>query len=146
MFMRQDFRRIWRNLHILPGAGEIGSAVKMQHLPDRQGPGQTPTRMQCPMKQAARMLRLSMALVFLSLSTIASAQANMADAAYQEQWLSTAERAEKLIDNPKSSQAALEALRKELVDFRETFLSTRDQNSARIRTLESQIDALGAIP
>lgn len=144
--MRQDYRRIWRNLYILQGAGEIGSAVKLQQLPDRQRPPKNPKRIQCPMKQATLVLRLFMALVFLSLSTIASAQENMADAAYQEQWLSTAERAERLIDNSNSSQAALEALRKELVDFRETFLSTRDQNSARIRTLESQIDALGAIP
>lgn len=98
------------------------------------------------MRQATLLLRLLAALIFLSLGAIASAQVSSEDARYQQKWLSAAERAEKLLDNVQSSNATFEALREDLTDYRETFVSTRDQNSSRIRTLQSQLDALGPKP
>lgn len=65
--------------------------------------------------------------------------------AYQE-WLETAARAEAAIDARRASNAALEALRREIVEYRQNFLSLRDQNSDRIATLQSQLNALGPAP
>lgn len=98
------------------------------------------------MRHPILLLRLLAALVFLSFGVVASAQVNGTDTLAQRQWLATAERAEKLIDNANASDATLEAMRSTLADYRETFVSTRDQNSSRIRTLQSQLDALGPKP
>jgi len=65
---------------------------------------------------------------------------------YYLAWQQTAQRAEAAIDADRASNAALEDLRGQLVEFRQTFLEARDRNSARIGTLKSQLDALGAAP
>lgn len=65
---------------------------------------------------------------------------------YYLAWQQTAQRAEEAIDADRASNAALEDLRGQLVAFRQTFLEARDRNSARIGTLKSQLDALGAAP
>ncbi len=98
------------------------------------------------MRQTILLLRLLAALAFLSFGVAVSAQVSTADTQAQQKWLSTAERAEKLIDNADAANAAFEAMRADLSDYREKFVSTRDQNSSRIRTLQSQIDALGPKP
>src|SRR5690606_12031722 len=49
-------------------------------------------------------------------------------------------------DNAQSSNATLEALRHDVIEYRETFVSTRDQNLSQIRTLQSQLDAPGFKP
>ncbi|MDK3018533.1 DUF3772 domain-containing protein [Pseudodonghicola flavimaris] len=65
---------------------------------------------------------------------------------YYLSWLAVANRAEAAIDANRASNAALEELRAEIVSYRQTFMSERDKNSARITTLEAQIAALGPAP
>ncbi len=65
---------------------------------------------------------------------------------YYAAWQDTARRAEAAIDADRASNAALEDLRAQLVEYRQTFLSARDRNSARIATLQSQLEALGPPP
>lgn len=87
--------------------------------------------------------------VFLALSLMSGgawAQLNQTQEEYVANWLATAERAEQAVETARASNAALEALRDEIVDYRRTFEDARDQNSARIETLKSQIAALGPPP
>ena len=65
---------------------------------------------------------------------------------YYIAWQETAQRAENAIDANRASNAALEELRAQLVDYRQTFLEERDRNSSRIKTLKSQLSALGEAP
>ncbi|MEM9552549.1 MAG: DUF3772 domain-containing protein, partial [Pseudomonadota bacterium] len=46
----------------------------------------------------------------------------------------------------RASNAALEDLRSQIVSYRQGFLEARDRNSARIATVQSQLDALGPPP
>ena len=61
-------------------------------------------------------------------------------------WSNVAERAEGAIDAGKASSEAFESLRAEVVVWRDRFLRGQDVNGARIATIRSQIDALGAAP
>ena len=63
-----------------------------------------------------------------------------------QRWQQVAQRAEGAVDAGRASDAALEAVRAELARFRQQFVSARDANADRIRTIQSQIDALGAAP
>ena len=64
--------------------------------------------------------------------------------AFFKEWQATARRAETLIDAARASNAAFEALRQELVQYRQRFQDARSDNDARIASLNSQIEALGA--
>ncbi len=61
-------------------------------------------------------------------------------------WENSANRAEIAILNTATSEAALEQLRRQLVDWRAAFLGAQNANAARIVTLRAQIAALGAPP
>ena len=61
-------------------------------------------------------------------------------------WQDTAERAEDTIERGRASNVALEALRAEVVGWREAFLAAQSTNSSRIATLRTQIEALGPVP
>ena len=63
-----------------------------------------------------------------------------------EAWDQTASRAEGIIENAQASSPALETLRRTLADFRTRALALQDAHQARIRTLESQLEALGPPP
>lgn len=63
-----------------------------------------------------------------------------------QRWKQVAQRAEAAIDAGRASDAALEAVRTELARFRQLFVTARDANGDRIRTIQSQIDALGPAP
>lgn len=93
-----------------------------------------------------RSLHLILAVLFLSWSGMALAQVTQDDRDYYQSWLRVANRAEQVVDVDRASNAALEKLRSEIVGYRESFLSTRDSNSDRIRTLQSQLSALGDEP
>ena len=58
-------------------------------------------------------------------------------------WDSVATRAEAAVEAGRASSFALEQLRAELVDWRDTFLTGQSVNSARIETVSAQISALG---
>ncbi|QQA41529.1 DUF3772 domain-containing protein [Pelagovum pacificum] len=61
-------------------------------------------------------------------------------------WESVVERAELAIDNRRASTFAFEQLRNEIAGYRTRFEQAQGQNSARIATLEQQIEALGEPP
>lgn len=69
-----------------------------------------------------------------------------ADAPDYKAWDGIAERSERVLASSDTSQATLEFLRAQLVDWRAAFLSQQNANSARIATLRKQIDALGPPP
>ena len=62
-----------------------------------------------------------------------------------EAWTAVAQRAEIAVENGRASTGALEALRTQIVQWREQFLSAQDTNKARISTLQGQISALGTV-
>jgi len=90
--------------------------------------------------------QLVLALVFLACSTVAQAQATQQDRDNYQKWLGVAKRAENVVDANRASSASLEKLRLEIVDYREIFASSREENTDRIRTLQSQLNALGPEP
>ncbi|SFU17347.1 Small-conductance mechanosensitive channel [Sedimentitalea nanhaiensis] len=92
------------------------------------------------------LLRFCCALVLVISARVAMAQLSETQRDFHQNWLATAGSVERLVDNGEASNAVLEKLRSDLVEFREAFTVARDQNSARIKTLESQIDALGPKP
>jgi len=98
-----------------------------------------------PIITALRALLLGLALM-ASLVMPAMAQLSEESRAAYQKWLKTAERAEEVIDANRASSAAMEALRLELTSYRQEFLEARTDNGDRIRTLESQLEALGPAP
>ncbi len=94
--------------------------------------------------RAALLLAL---LVFTALANLVHAQ-DVASGAEREQnpWEATATRAEAVINAGRASNAALEKLRRDLVEYREQFLRARDQNQPRIRSVQAQLNALGPKP
>ncbi len=86
-------------------------------------------------------------IALLSVGTLAGAQQYTDDQrAFHDRWLATAQRAETVLNTKRASNASLEQLRAEIVEFRDTFNSGRDRNAERIQTLESQLEALGPAP
>lgn len=61
-------------------------------------------------------------------------------------WNRLAERAEKASANRNIGSEALEALRRQIVDWRSALLGEQNANAARIATLRAQIAALGPAP
>ena len=98
------------------------------------------------MTQVRNFIRIVCALVFLTCATVASAQLSPSDRGYYDGWLVTAEQAEQLIDDDNASNVQLEQIRAQITDFRQYFSTSGSQNSARIKTLQSQLDALGPKP
>ncbi|MCB1339862.1 MAG: mechanosensitive ion channel family protein [Pseudooceanicola sp.] len=63
-----------------------------------------------------------------------------------ETWTRVAAQAEDVTERGRASDEAMEALRSQLVDWREQFLTAEGRNADRIATLRSQIAALGPVP
>ena len=63
-----------------------------------------------------------------------------------EAWDRLASRAEAAIEAGRASNAAFEALRSQIVEYRAQFLEAQNVNQSRIRTIQSQIEALGPAP
>ncbi len=61
-------------------------------------------------------------------------------------WEETANRTETALGEPTTTDASLDLLRAQMVDWREAFLVAQNTNSARIATLRQQIAALGPVP
>jgi potassium-dependent mechanosensitive channel len=61
-------------------------------------------------------------------------------------WEKFAKAADTLIAEPAAEEAELETLRRDIASWREKFLAAQGTNSARLATIRSQIDALGAAP
>ncbi len=95
-------------------------------------------------------MNISLRILAVAILTIwaglALAQMSAVERGIQEAWTKTADEAEKIVDAAEASTPELEKLRAEIADYREKFLSGRDQNADRIKTLQSQLDALGPVP
>ena len=63
-----------------------------------------------------------------------------------DSWSKDATRAEAVVENAEASDVALEALRSQIVDWRQTFLDAQSQDIARVAILEEQLNALTPIP
>ncbi|TNF20936.1 MAG: mechanosensitive ion channel family protein [Rhodobacteraceae bacterium] len=63
-----------------------------------------------------------------------------------EEWNRLARRAEAALEAGRASDAAFEDLRAQIAAWRARFLDAQNQNQSRIRTIESQINALGPAP
>ncbi|MEX5728545.1 potassium efflux system protein [Rhodovulum iodosum] len=96
------------------------------------------------------LLVLSLALAslgpVLSPAPAVAQEAQTEDALDYEAWEKTATRAEDVLQTGRASNAAMEALRQEIADWRAKFLAAQDVNSNRIQTLQTQIESLGPAP
>ncbi len=94
-------------------------------------------------------VRLFLALVAICLIGLggpASAQLTDQQSEYYKSWVSTADRAESVIEANRASNASLENLRSEINVYRDDFNQARSANTERIQTLENQLKALGPKP
>ena len=83
------------------------------------------------------------ALVLTLIATLASAQNSQPD---YDAWEALSDRAIAAIEAGRASNAALETLRSDIADYRSEFETARQGNDARLRTIRSQLDALGPAP
>ncbi len=88
-------------------------------------------------------MRLLAALLLWLCAAAASAQEGAPDYAA---WAATAARAEAMSERGRGSAFALNRLRAEIVDWRETFARAEAANAARLVTVEAQLAALGPAP
>ena len=72
-------------------------------------------------------------------------QAELTEEELQE-WQRLSARAEEAISNARASTPAFEALRADLVLWRDIFVDAQEVNSRVIETVQRQIEALGAVP
>lgn len=79
-------------------------------------------------------------------ASVSFAQSRSGDAVDVNAWESLADRAEAAIDAGRASDEALETLRSQIATYRQRFSDARDENASRIKTLQSQLDALGPAP
>lgn len=63
-----------------------------------------------------------------------------------DDWQRTAQRAEEAVEAGRASTPALEALRQQLVDWRQQFVDAQGINANAISTVRSQLEALGPKP
>lgn len=77
---------------------------------------------------------------------LSAAQGRGTDQIDVSDWEALSSRAEAALDAGRASDQALEDLRSEIANYRTRFGEARDENAARIRTLQSQLDALGPEP
>ncbi|WP_375257634.1 DUF3772 domain-containing protein [Citreimonas sp.] len=89
---------------------------------------------------------LRAALLALLLSCAAAFAQDEGGAVDYELWSDRAAEAQELVERGEASNQALEVLRADIATWRERFLAAQNVNSARIATLQAQIDALGEAP
>ncbi|MEP3331312.1 DUF3772 domain-containing protein [Sedimentitalea sp.] len=99
------------------------------------------------MRSLRAVLFTALSLALLWVGTIASAQQITDEQrAFHDRWLTTAQRAETVLNTKRASDASLEQLRAEIATYRDRFNVSRTRNSDRIETLQSQLEALGPAP
>ncbi|WP_428924769.1 DUF3772 domain-containing protein [Marinibacterium sp. SX1] len=92
------------------------------------------------------LIRLLTVLSLVLWAGLSAAQTTSSDVIDQAAWQALADRAEATLDAGRASDEALEDLRAEIADYRQRFADARDENAARIASLQSQLDALGPEP
>ncbi len=98
------------------------------------------------MLQQVRLFLVLIAVCLIGFGGAATAKLSDRQSEYYQGWLSTADRAESVIEANRASDAALENLRSEINTYREDFNTARSANTDRIQTLEGQLKALGPKP
>ncbi|WP_170608163.1 DUF3772 domain-containing protein [Ruegeria arenilitoris] len=98
------------------------------------------------MQQQVRLFLAFVMLCLFGLGGPVFAQLTDKQSDYYRGWVSTADRAEAVIEANRASNASLENLRSEINSYREDFNSARSANTDRIQTLENQLKALGPKP
>ena len=98
------------------------------------------------MLQQVRLFLVLLTFSLFGLGGVASAQLTDRQSEYYQGWISTADRAEDVIEANRASNASLENLRSEINTYRADFNKARGANTERIQTLENQIKALGPKP
>jgi len=83
-------------------------------------------------------------LIWLVLATAVSAQA-LSDDDYAT-WVTTATRAESVLETDRASETALDALRTQVAGWRDQFLVAQSTNKDRITALRSQLATLPPVP
>ena len=91
----------------------------------------------------SRILALFLAL-FLAFALPVSAQEPQAP--NYDAWNKLADQAEQILETGQANEARLQAIRNEVVKWRDQFKSNEGVNSTRIATLKDQIAALGPLP
>lgn len=74
------------------------------------------------------------------------ASAQTTEAPDYEAWEAVATRAENAVSAGRASDEAIEALRAEIVGWRDRFLAAQNTDTLRLNTLRSQLEALGPAP
>ena len=95
-------------------------------------------------KRFASLLSLLAAVTFLWIGA-AVAQSQGTGPNY-DNWAQTAQRAEATLVAGRASDDALEELRRQVSTWRQVFTIARDAHRTRIKTLQTQLDALGPAP
>lgn len=94
---------------------------------------------------AIRVLRALLLALWLLPVAAAWAQDAASTVDYQS-WERTATRAESALETGRASNVALETLRSDLANWRQSFLTAQSADAERLDTLRSQIAALGPVP
>lgn len=84
--------------------------------------------------------------LWLALATVVLAQQQPATSPDYKAWEKLAGQAEQILQSGDANEARLQAIRNEVVKWREDFKSGQDANATRIATLKDQIAALGPPP
>jgi len=96
------------------------------------------------LRAPVRMLRWGLlALLLLASGGLAQTTTPQIDF---DRWARLAERAERIVDASRASTPALEEMRAQLVEFRTLFSTAETANSARITSVQAQLEVLGAAP
>ncbi|MGR3757636.1 MAG: DUF3772 domain-containing protein [Tranquillimonas sp.] len=98
------------------------------------------------MSRPGRLAQALAALILALLLALAPAAAQQQEQPDFSGWESVAVGAERTLSQDGNGDATLEALRRDLVGWREQFLQAQSANQARIDTVRGQIQALGPAP
>lgn len=106
------------------------------------------------MTRFRNLLQFFCVLLLLAGATIAPAQTPPSETSaiaptereHYSEWLSLADRVETTLKERHASNAVLEQLRREVADYREAYGKAKDQDTTRIKSLESQLETLGPKP
>lgn len=92
------------------------------------------------------LLALAPLAAALAPSRVVAQQELVSDSSDYDAWDLVAARAEDAVEVSRASDAAFQDLRVELVDWRDGFATLQSVNEDRIRTVQSQLEALGTVP
>ncbi|MEM9211773.1 MAG: DUF3772 domain-containing protein [Pseudomonadota bacterium] len=90
----------------------------------------------------SRLFRLALAVLFVAQSAFAQSTETFDVDAFTE----VADRARSVLENARASDDALTTLRRELVSWRDAAEAARERRSARLSTVQAQLDGLGPVP